>query len=86
MVRTKIQSIRGIFRDPLRNILILTLVQLCKCLYKELSVFYLVKEKFDIVHCKNGTTVVHVLLEVPLQKLEHQGEGLVRVHDVVKGH
>ena len=47
---------------------------------------YLVKEKFDIVHCKNGTAVVHVLLEVPLQKLEHQGEGLVCVHDVVKGH
>ena len=49
-------------------------------------VSHLVKEKFDIVHCKDGAAVVHVLLEVPLQKLEHQGEGLVRVHDVVKSH
>ena len=49
-------------------------------------VSHLVKEKFDIVHCKDGAAVVHVLLEVPLQELEHQSERLVRVHDVVKGH
>ena len=54
--------------------------------WEMIYVSHLVKEKFDIVHCKDGTAVVHVLLEVPLQKLEHQGEGLVRVHDVVKSH
>ena len=46
---------------------------------------YLVKEKFDIVHCKYGAAVVHVLLQVPFQVLEHQRQALVRVHDVVKG-
>ena len=76
--------------------MIVTLVQMVQtpfkvCFYIELRndmiyVSHLVKEKFDIVHCKDGTAVVHVLLEVPLQKLEHQGEGLVRVHDVVKSH
>ena len=57
------------------------------CLYNRLgniiSLSHLVKEKFDIVHCKDGTAVVHVLLEVPLQELEHQSEGLIRVHDVM---
>ena len=46
---------------------------------------YLVEEKLDIVHGQDGAAVVHVLLEVPLEVLEHEGEGLVRVHDVVKG-
>ena len=47
---------------------------------------YLVEEKLDIVHCQDGAAVVHVLLEVPLEVLEHQREGLVRVHDVVESH
>ena len=47
---------------------------------------YLVKEKFDIVHGEDGATVVHVLLEVPLQVLEDEGEGLVGVDDVMQSH
>ena len=47
---------------------------------------YLVEEKLDIVHGQDGAAVVHVLLEVPLEVLEHEGEGLVRVHDVVESH
>ena len=47
---------------------------------------YLVKEKFDIVHGEDGATVVHVLLEVSLQVLEHEREGLVGVDDIVQGH
>ena len=47
---------------------------------------YLVKEKFDIVHCKYGATVVHVLLQVSLQILEHQRQRLVRVNDVMECH
>ena len=35
---------------------------------------YLVKEKFDIVHCKYGAAVVHVLLQVSLKILKHQRE------------
>ena len=46
---------------------------------------YLVEEKFDIVHGEDGAAVVHVLLQVPFQVLEHQRQALVRVHDVVKG-
>ena len=92
MVRIKIQIIPDIYIDCDNGLVnddkTLSVVV---CLYNRLGniicyVSHLVKEKFDIVHCKDGTAVVHVLLEVPLQKLEHQGERLVRVHDVVKGH
>ena len=57
-------------------------------LFKELirCFVYLVEEKLDIVHGQDGAAVVHVLLEVPLEVLEHEGEGLVRVHDVVESH
>ena len=57
-------------------------------LFKELirCFVYLVEEKLDIVHGQDGAAVVHVLLEVPLEVLEHKREGLVRVHDVVESH
>ena len=47
---------------------------------------YLKQEQLDIVHCEDGATVVHVLLQISLQILEHQGEGLVGVDDVVESH
>ena len=50
-----------------------------------MRIHYLVEEKFDIVHGEDGAAVVHVLLQVPFQVLEHQRQALVRVHDVVKG-
>ena len=52
----------------------------------QIDTTYLVKEKFDIVHGEDGATVVHVLLEVSLQVLEHEREGLVGVDDIVQGH
>lgn len=47
---------------------------------------YLVKEKFDIVHCKYGAAVVHVLLQVSLKILKHQREWLVCVNDIMESH
>ena len=51
-----------------------------------ISKAYLVKEKFDIIHGEDGPTVIHVLLEVALQVLEDQREGLVGVDDIMQCH
>ena len=62
--------------ESVKNTIVSTLLMRCSV--------YLVEEKLDIVHGQDGAAVVHVLLEVPLEVLEHEGEGLVRVHDVVE--
>ena len=49
------------------------------------DIVYLVEKQLDIVDGKDCSAVVHVLLQVPFQVLEHQRQALVRVHDVVKG-
>ena len=45
---------------------------------------HLEEEELDVVHGEDGAAVVHVLLQVPLQVLEHQRQALVRVHNVVQ--